>query len=141
MSNVVYGSESYTKPVTAYIPIPTDGSALGKRSVKIRCNNCSQEQFTCVKSKMSDGGKRWAFMCCLIGYAYGGCLSALFALCYPGFREYSHYCTSCTSLLGVYRPTMGGGQLCLLVVLSILMIAIQYGLIWLIIYILQDYIF
>ena len=125
--NVVYGSESYIKPV-AVVQILTDASTLDKCSVKVRCDNCSQEQFTRVNSKISSNGWRWAFSMCI-----AGCLPFLLLLCIPGFKEYSHYCSSCASSMGVYSPKMGGAQRCLVVLLSLLSIAVHIVLILLLI--------
>ena len=120
--NVVYGSESCTKPVTV-VQIATE--TLNKSSVKVRCNNCSQEQFTRVESKVSSGGMMWAILCC----CFGSPLLSFFVLCLDGFREFTHYCPSCNAWVGTYKPIHRGGQTCLLVCLSILIIGIQVVLI------------
>ena len=122
MPNVVYSSESYTKPVTV-VQVATE--TLDKFSVKVRCNNCSQEQFTRVDSKVSSGGIMWAICCC----CFGSWLLSLFVLCLDGFKEFTHYCPSCNALVGVYNPTLSGGQVWMLVCLSILIIGIQVTLV------------
>ena len=120
MSNVVYSSGSYTKPVSL-APTFMDDSKLGRRPVKIYCNNCSQEQFTGVESKITRAGWYWATMICIL---LCNPLFCLLVCCLPFFREYSHYCKSCRSCVGVYRPPMTGCTYCCFFCLAFLMLAI-----------------
>ena len=98
---------------------------LGKESVKVRCNYCSNEMFTRVDSKISSNGMAWALLCLFCG----SWLLSLLVLCMDGFREFLHYCPSCNALIGVYKPTFSGGLVCLLVMLSFLVIGLQILLI------------
>ncbi len=109
MSNVVYTSGSYTTPVNL-APTFVDEKQLGRRSVKIYCNNCSEDQLTRVESKITSAGWMWAGITCCILYNPFLCL---LPCCLPHFREYSHYCKSCRTFLGVYRPTLNGYTYCL----------------------------
>ena len=106
MSNVVYSSGSYTKPVSLP-PTFMDDSKLGKRPIKIYCNNCSQEKFTHVESKITKAGWMWGIFLCIL---LCNPLFFLLVCCLPRFKEYSHYCKSCKACMGVYRPEITAGS-------------------------------
>ena len=98
--------------------------AFEKFSVKVRCNNCSNEQFTRVERKVSSNGMAWAILCCFCG----SWILSLLVLCVDGFREFLHYCSSCNSLLGIHKPTFSRGLICLLVLLTVFIIGLQVAI-------------
>ena len=103
---------------------------LEKDSVKVRCMNCSAEQFTRVDSKISSNGIAWAVLCCFCG----SWLLSLLVLCMEGFREFIHYCPSCNAIVGTYTPTFSGGLMCLLVFLSILVVGMQIAILMFVVF-------
>ena len=94
---------------------------LKKHSVKIFCSNCQKENFTRVESNVSGDGKKWAICCCCFGSLW---LSFL-VFCLDGFREFTHYCTSCNANTGTHKPSFSGGVICLLILLTLVVIGVQ----------------
>ena len=89
-------------------------SKLKAHSVQIRCLTCYSENFTRVERKGLETGNALGILCGCFGCCYGIYL----VLCRDGFTEFFHYCPSCHSLIGTYRPTLSRG-LKLLLVLTI----------------------
>ena len=96
-----------------------------KDSVMVRCSNCHRDSFSRVESKVSSDGMVWAILCC----CFGSWLLSLLVLCMEGFREFRHYCTSCNSLIATYKPKFSSGLICLLVLMTVAIIALQIVLI------------
>ena len=94
---------------------------IGKDSVMVHCSNCRRNNFSRVESKVSSNGMVWAILCC----CFGSWLLSLLVLCMEGFREFSHYCTSCNSLIAIYKPKFSSGLICLLVLMTVAIIALQ----------------
>ena len=94
---------------------------LQKDSVRARCPCCFTDQFTRVDSKVSSGGVAWAIGCC----CFGSPLLSLLVLFMDGFKEFTHYCPACNSLMGICRPTFSGGMIALLVLVSLGIICLQ----------------
>jgi len=94
---------------------------IGKDSVMVRCSNCQRDNFTRVESKVSSNGMLWAILCC----CFGSWLLSLLVLCMEGFREFFHYCPSCNSVIAIYKPKFSSGLICLLVLMSVGIIALQ----------------
>ena len=87
---------------------------------------CQKEVSTRVEQKVAGEGKAWACVC----FCIGGCLLSLLVLCMDGFKEFCHFCPSCNLFVLSYRPEFSGGkrqniELCLLILLTIGIIAIQ----------------
>ena len=100
---------------TGNVPI----AKLEKHSVRIACSNCQMENFTRVKGKISGNGMMWAICCC----CFGSWLLSLLVLCMDVFREFTHYCPSCNSIAGKYRPPLSGGLICLFILIAVGVIA------------------
>ena len=94
---------------------------LEKHSVKVVCSNCKREIFTSVEKKISRRGVLWAVLCCLFLSFY----LSLLALFMDVFKEFTHYCPSCSSIIGRYIPPLSGGVICLFVCLIVGAIAIE----------------
>ena len=77
---------------------------LKERSIKIRCLTCYSENFTRVERKGMETGNAWAIIC----GCFGSCYGIYLVLCRDGFTEFFHYCPSCHSLIGTYKPTFSG---------------------------------
>ena len=120
MQNTERKDSSYEASIPS---ITVDGIPyrLEIESVAVRCNNCLKQDFTRVESKVSSNGKAWAFLCCI----FGSCPLSLLFLCMDGFREFSHYCPSCNSMIGKYRPSFSGGLICRYVFLAFAILALQ----------------
>merc|ERR1711890_87759 len=71
---------------------------LEKHSVKVVCSNCKREIFTSVEKKISGRGVLWAVLCCFFLSFY----LSLLALFMDVFKEFTHYCPSCSSIIGRY---------------------------------------
>jgi uncharacterized membrane protein YdcZ (DUF606 family) len=98
---------------------------IGKVSVMARCTNCQRDNFTRVESKVSSNGMVWAIIC----FCFGSWLLSFLVLCMEGFREFLHYCPSCNSIIATYKPKFSSGLICLLVLLTVGIIALQIFLI------------
>ena len=98
---------------------------IGKDSVMVRCTNCQKENFSRVESKVSSNGMVWAILCC----CFGSWLLSLLVLYMEGFREFSHYCPSCNKIIAIYKPKFSSGKICLLVLGTVMIIALQIFLI------------
>ena len=94
---------------------------IGKNSVMVRCSNCQRDNFSRVESKVSSNGMVWAILCC----CFGSWLLSLLVLCMEGFREFLHYCPSCNSIIAIYKPKFSSGLICLLVLMTVGIIALQ----------------
>ena len=101
-----------------------------KYSVRARCPNCFTEQFTRVDAKVSSKGKIWAILCCF----FGSWILSLLVLCMGVFREYVHYCPACHSIVGIYRPPFSARYAVLLVLITLVTIALQIGVIILVVF-------
>ena len=94
---------------------------LEKHSAGITCRNCRRENFTRVESKVSGNGMAWAICCC----CFGTWLLSFLVFCMDGFREFTHYCPSCNSIVGMYKPSFSGGMICLLILITLGVIAVE----------------
>ena len=99
----------------------SNNSELKTDSVMVKCKQCRRENFTKVESKVHSDGIAWAILCCCCG----SWLLSLLVICMNGFREFSHYCPSCNAVIGTYKPKFSGGQIVMLVLLTIGMIIIM----------------
>ena len=87
-------SPGYPGPPPAYsgaAPGPLTNVPLGQNSTRTFCGNCQSEVLTNVNSSISSRGWVWAILCCLCGTIW----ISLLALCFPGFRKFSHTCPNC----------------------------------------------
>jgi hypothetical protein len=89
-------------------------------SVLARCTNCQKENFSRVESKVASNGMVWAILCC----CFGSPLLSLLVLCMEGFREFSHYCPSCNSIIAIYKPKFSSVKICLLVLGTLMLLAL-----------------
>ena len=95
---------------------------LEKHSVRMVCSNCHKEVFTDVKNKISKRGVLWAILCC----CFLGCFYlSLLVLCMDVFKEFTHYCPSCSSIIGRYIPPLSGRVNSLFICLIVGSIAIE----------------
>ena len=94
---------------------------LEKTSVQTHCLSCSNEIHTRVHDELSDDGFCLAIICCFCG----SCLLGLCVLCMDGFKAYHHVCPACNAVIGIYKPEMSCGMVCIFVILSILVIVLQ----------------
>ena len=74
---------------------------LKKSSVQIRCGNCFMNILTTVKSNKFCNGRTWAMLCGCIGSCYG---IYLILSGKNGFKEFTHFCPSCNTVVGTYKP-------------------------------------
>ena len=104
-------------------PGPVEGTnyILEKNPVQVRCTNCRRDNYTRVENKISGNGMAWAIICC----CFGSWLLSLLVLCVDGFREFLHFCPSCNSMVGTYKPKFSGGFICVLILLTIGVVALQ----------------
>ena len=72
-----------------------------KSSMQIQCRNCLMDITTTVESNKCCDGKTWAMLCGCIGSCYG---IYLILSGKNGFKEYTHYCPSCHTVVGIYKP-------------------------------------
>ena len=109
---------------------------LEKHSVIMICRNCHREIFTSVEKKISRRGVLWAVLCCCFLSFY----LSLLVLFMDVFKEFIHYCPSCSSIIGRYIPPLSGGVICLFICLIVGAIAIDTLLICLYVffYVLSD---
>ena len=102
---------------TGNVPI----AKLEKQSTRISCSKCRREIYTLVEDKVSGNGTAWAICCC----CFGSLLLSFLVLCMDGFREFTHYCPSCKEIVGKYRPSFSGEMICLLVLITLGVIAVE----------------
>ena len=74
---------------------------LKNTSVQVRCNNCLMNIVTTVEHNKCCDGKTWAMLCGCIGSCYG---IYLILSGKNGFKEYTHLCPSCHTVVGIYKP-------------------------------------
>ena len=74
---------------------------LKKTSIQIRCRNCLMDIVTVVEHNKCCDGKTWAMLCGCIGSCYG---IYLILSGKNGFKEYTHFCPSCHTVVGIYKP-------------------------------------
>ena len=111
--------------------VETGNVKLEKHSTRIVCSNCRKENFTRVEKKVSRDGMIWASCCCCIG----SCYLSLLVLCIDVFREFIHYCPSCNSIAGRYKPSPSQGVGCLLFLIAMGILLLYFSvfvyLLWL----------
>ena len=117
MEQVGYGQNPTTLEAVERGNFPID--KLEKESARILCKKCRRRTFTRVESRVSNNGRVWA-VCC-------GCFGiwplSFLVLCMDVFREFIHYCPSCNSIAGKYRPPFSGGMICLFILITVGVIA------------------
>ena len=94
---------------------------LEKHSVRMVCSNCHKEVFTDVRNKISRRGVLWAILC----FCFGGFYLSLLVLFMDVFKEFTHYCPSCSSIIGRYIPPLSGRVISLFICLIVGSIAIE----------------
>ena len=102
-------------------PVEETDNKLEKHSIKVRCTSCQRDNYTRVESKVTRNGEAWAVICC----CFGSPLLSLLVLCMDGFREFRHFCPSCSSMIGTYYPKFSGGMMCLLILMTFGVVALQ----------------
>ena len=113
-----YGQNPSTLEAVETGNFPID--KLEKESARILCKKCRRRTFTRVEGKVSDyWGYAWVICCCCFGLWP---LSFL-VLCMDVLREFIHYCPSCNSIAGKYRPPVSGGMICLFILITVGVIA------------------
>ena len=94
---------------------------LEKHSVKRICSNCQEEIFTGVEKKISRRGLLWAVLCfCFLSFYL-----SILVLFMDVFKEFTHYCPSCSSIIGRYIPPLSGRVISLFICLIVGSIAIE----------------
>ena len=94
---------------------------LEKHSVKMFCSNCQREIFTGVEKKISRRGLLWAVLCfCFLSFYL-----SLLVLFMDVFKEFTHYCPSCSTIIGRYIPPLSGRVIALFICLIVGSIAIE----------------
>ena len=94
---------------------------LEKHSVKMICSNCQEEIFTGVEKKISRRGLLWAVLCfCFLSFYL-----SILVLFMDVFKEFTHYCPSCSSIIGRYIPPLSGRVISLFICLIVGSIAIE----------------
>merc|ERR1711915_90758 len=111
-------------PPPPYTKVPivnTDIEQDFTEPVKKFCHSCQQEVVTRVESTLTSIAWAWCLCCFFCG---AGLIPGLVGLCIPAFKEFRHFCPKCRQLLVVYNPEMTGGQLAILIFVSVFSLGI-----------------
>merc|ERR1712126_69525 len=113
---------AYPGPPPAYsgtAPGKLANVEFGQTSTRAVCGNCQSEVLTNVNSSISSQGWAWAVVCCLCGIIW----VSLLALCFPGFRKFTHTCPNCKALMAEVVPKHETKHKIILVLSVLLVIA------------------
>lgn len=99
---------------------------LEETSIPARCEKCNIVIYTQVRRNISQNGHTLAIVCFLLG----SLLISLYVYLTHGFKVYRHFCPTCSTFIGEFRPKLHRREAYNLLLLTILSAGLTiYGII------------